>query len=110
MAFFKSFRNELNANTLVSNLEFARDRYPIDRSIGQKHLAAALKAFVAIKSGKAEKTLTCEGWKYIVHVSLELSMMLPTEEEKDAQRDLKFIIEQATIWRDEAYEQESDLN
>jgi len=108
MAFFKSFRDQLKANALVSQLEFARNRYSSNPELGRIHLASALKALAEIKSCGAEKALTFTGWKYVVAIALELGMMIPTQDEKEMVRDLDFIIEQATIWRDEAYERESN--
>ncbi len=103
MAFFKQFRDQLKANALINHLEFARDRFhPNDPSLALAHLGHALKALVAIKSARAERTLTFTGWNYVVLVSSQLGMILAIHHLADAMKDCDFIIEHAKKYKDEA--------
>jgi len=108
MAFFKSFRDQLKVNALISHLEFARDRFPHDQQLGLNHLAAALKALVEIKSSESERALTFSGWKHVVTLSTTVSIMVKTKNLHSAGKDCEFITEHALKWRDEAFAREDE--
>lgn len=107
MAFFKSTRDQLKANALVSHLEFALNRWEHSPTLGLRHLRSAVKALVEVKNAGAEQALTFIGWKYVVHISTQVGMIVATAGPEDALADCKFIVDQAIKWRDEAWERES---
>jgi hypothetical protein len=107
MGFFTGWRAQFKANALVSHLEFAVNRWPRDPVLGLNHLKAASKALTAIKSSGTHKTIAHAGWRYVVHLSTQIGMILAVQGPKEAMRDCDLIIEQAIKWRDEAYKAES---
>ena len=109
--FFKQFRDQLKSNALINHLEFARDRFhPNDPALALAHLGHALKALVAIKSARAERTLTFTGWNHVVLVSSQVGMILALHHLTDARKDCDFIIQHAKQYRDEAKAIESGLS
>ena len=76
MAFFKTIRDKMKANALLSHLEFARERFPTNTLLGRRHLSDALKALVAIKASDGHDVFSSAGWKQVVHVATELGMMM----------------------------------
>jgi hypothetical protein len=107
MAFFKTFRDQLKANSLITHLEYAQNRFLFANELGLRHVRSALKALVAIKSSFSEKELTSAGWQLVIDISSDLSITLIKHGRIDAAKDCDYITDHAVRWRNEAHERES---
>jgi len=105
MAFFKSTRDRLKVNALMSNLEFAKTRWEFDPFLGLQHLKSARKAVLDVAKCESQAALTFEGWQYIVSLTCEVALIAlapcPNEE---IDEHCQLILSFAKKWRDAATE------
>lgn len=83
MAFFKTTRDQLKVNSLVSNLEFAKNRFS-KPSLASQHIRWAVKAMEKIKRAKAEYVVSREGWLYIANICNELQLPFAMDGDNEA--------------------------
>jgi hypothetical protein len=76
MAFFKTTRDQLKANALVSHLEFAQQFFrPVDMWRSEHHLKAAQKALGVVRQANAEYILSDRGWQYVAQLAVRLASL-----------------------------------
>ncbi len=68
MAFFKTMRDQLKVNALVSHLEFAKARWSPNLVSATMHLEGAHKAMEKVKQARAEYILSRSGWVYVIEL------------------------------------------
>ena len=77
MSFFKTTRDQLKANALVSHLEFARQFFQPGNTIRcGSHLKNAQKALAVVRQAEAEYILADEGWQYVAQLAAQLHSRL----------------------------------
>src|SRR5437868_4823913 len=79
MAFFKTTRDQLKGNALVSHLEYAYNFCkPADMIRCEHHVRGAQKALIAFRAAEAEYIFSDEGWQYLSALSKSLQAALGT--------------------------------
>jgi hypothetical protein len=77
MAFFKTTRDQLKANALVSHLEFAKQFFRPGNTVRcESHLKSANKALGVVRQAKAEYIFSDEGWQYVAQLAAQLHSQL----------------------------------
>jgi hypothetical protein len=77
MAFFKTTRDQLKGNALVSHLQFANQFLkPTDMIRCEHHIRGAQKALIAFRAAEAEYIFSDEGWQYLSTLSEPLQIAL----------------------------------
>jgi hypothetical protein len=66
--------DQLKVNGFVTHLELAVRHFDCP-SIAWNHVGKALTAMRKIKARRIETLLTCQGWKYVIHLSTQLGML-----------------------------------
>jgi hypothetical protein len=77
MAFFKTTRDQLKGNALVSHLEFANQFLDPKNMIRcEHHIQEAQKALIAFRQAKAEYFFSDDGWEYLYTLTEPLQIAL----------------------------------
>jgi hypothetical protein len=77
MAFFKTSRDQLKGNALVSHLEFANQFLDPKNMIRcEQHIRGAQKALVDFRRAEAEYIFSDEGWQYLATLAEPLQIAL----------------------------------
>ncbi len=77
MAFFKTTRDQLKGNALVSHLEFANQFFKPKNMIRcELHIRGAQKALIAFRAAEAEYIFSDDGWQYLSTLTEPLQIAL----------------------------------
>lgn len=80
MAFFKTSRDQLKGNALVSHLEFAHRLFSPTNAKNmlqcEMHIRDAQRALIAFRQANADYIFSDEGWQYIASLTEQLQLGL----------------------------------
>jgi hypothetical protein len=84
MAFSKTARDQMKAQSFLTYLERARDLFnPTDLFLTARYLNLAMKEMAKVKEAKGEYFFSREGWLYAIHLSQELGKTLRATQRDD---------------------------
>lgn len=94
MAFFKTSRDQLKGNALVSHLEFVGKFYDPKNMIRcELHIRGAQKALAEFRRAEADYIFSDEGWQYLATLAEPLQVALEMDDSEQLASDMRHIVE-----------------